>query len=203
VEEKVKEPVAEKVKEPKYKKVKSPRESASGDKGGVRIGIRAEASQLFILEQGSEVAISPGFNAGLIVNLPLSEALAIQPEVLYSMGVAQSKEVAGTYYKSTLNTVLAPVTLNINLGHGPTKFMINLGGYAQYLLSTKIEESIAGVKTSMNADLTGTDRFDYGATVGLGVKINSSFLIEARSFYGLKDNSGKVMFATFGIGYLF
>jgi len=39
--------------------------------------------------------------------------------------------------------------------------------------------------------------------VGSGAKFNRNFLIEARSFYSLKDNSSKAMLVTFGIGYLF
>ena len=180
------------IKEPKYTRIR-----------GVRFGIRVEASQFIPFETGADVALSPGFNAGLIVNIPLNEKFSIQPEVLYGMGIQQSNEIAGSFEKFTTGSILTPVTLNINLGKGSTKFMVNVGGYANYYLSSISEEIVSKVKTSLSYDLTGTDRFSYGAVLGLGVKLKKSILIEARSFYDLKNTTNKSMVATLGIGYLF
>jgi hypothetical protein len=91
---------------------------------------------------------------------------------------------------------------NFNLGNSPTKFMINLGGYAEYALSASSEISVGGVKTIPPVTL-GDDKFGYGAALGLGVKINGSFLIEARSFYDLKTSNNKSIVSTIGIGYMF
>ena len=180
------------IKEPKYKRIR-----------GVRFGVRVEASQFIPFETGADVAFSPGFNAGLIVNIPLNEKFSIQPEVLYAMGIQQSNEIAGSFEKFTTGSILTPVTLKINLGKGSTKFMVNVGGYANYYLSSISEETVLKGKTSTNYDLTGTDRFSYGAVLGLGVKLNKSILIEARSFYDLKNTTNKSIIATLGIGYLF
>jgi hypothetical protein len=201
---KTSEPKPEKVREPKPEKVRTPRESSGSYSGGVKFGIRAEASQVVTFEEGASLAFSPGVNAGLIVNIPFSEKVSIQPEVLFSMQTVKITDT-GTpdYLKVTGNSILAPVTLNLNLGHSSTKFMINLGGYAEYALSASSEQSIGGVKTSKTVDLSGTDKFSYGAVVGLGVKLNNSFLIEARSFYDLKESNNKTIVATLGIGYLF
>ena len=200
--EKVKEDNVEVVKEPKYKKIKTPR-GLNGSSTGVKFGIRAEASQFITFETGVDIAFSPGFNAGLIVNIPLNETFAIQPEILYAMGVQQSNEIAGSFEKFTTGSILTPVTLNINLGQGSTKFMVNVGGYTNYYLNSTSETTIAKVKTSMSNDLTGIDRFSYGTVLGLGMKLNKSILIEARSFYDLKNTNNKSMLATLGIGYLF
>lgn len=205
--ERVREPRPERVREPRTERVRTPREP-NGSSGGIRFGIRVEGTQVVTFEEGVSFAFSPGFNAGLMVNIPISEKLAVQPEVLYSMKTAKidgillggSKE---DYLKITGNSILAPVTLNINLGQSSTKFMINLGGYADYALSGSSEQSVGGVKTSKDADLTGTDRFNYGAVLGLGVKLNNSFLIEARTFYDLKTSNNKSFLSTFGIGYMF
>lgn len=196
-----------KTSEPKPEKVRAPRES-NGSSGGIRFGIRAEASQLVTFEEGVSLLFSPGFNAGLIVNIPISAKLAVQPEVLYSMQNAKIDGVLlgganGDYLKITSSSILTPVTLNINLGQNSTKFMINLGGYADYALSSESQESAGGVKTSISADLSKTDRFSYGIVAGLGVKLNNSILIEARSFYDLKTSNNKTIVATLGIGYLF
>jgi hypothetical protein len=193
-----------KTSEPTPEKVRIPRQPSGSYSGRVKFGIRVEASQVVTFEEGVSLAFSPGVNAGIIVNIPFSEKVSIQPEVLFSM---QSVKISDTgtpdYLKVTGNSILAPVTLNLNLGHGSTKFMGNLGGYAQYALSASTEQSIGGVKTSKTVDLSGTDKFNYGAVVGLGVKLNNSFLIEARSFYDLKESNNKTIVATVGIGYLF
>ncbi|MBC7408131.1 MAG: PorT family protein [Arcicella sp.] len=199
---KVKEDKVEVVKEPKYKKIKTPSD-VNGSSKRVKFGIRVEASQFISFETGEDVAFSPGLNAGLIINILLNETFAIQPEVLYAMGVQQSNEIAGSFEKLTTGSILTPITLDINLGKGSTKFMVKVGGYANYYLSSTYEEAVSTFKTSIAYDLTGTNRFSYGTVLGIGVKLNKSILIEARSFYDLKNTNNKSMVATLGIGYLF
>ena len=81
--------------------------------------------------------------------------------------------------------------------------MLNLGGYGNYGLnqSTKVISLGKTVKDA-SVDL-GNDRFDYGLGVGVGVKLNNKLMIEARSFYGMKDNINKNGFGTIGVGYFF
>ena len=205
--ERVREPRPVRVREPRPERVRTPREP-NGSSGGVKFGIRAEGSQFVTFEQGASFLFSPGINAGLIVNIPISEKLAVQPEVLYSMQTAKIDGILlgganGDFFKITNSSILTPLTLNINLGQSSTKFMINLGGYAEYALSSESQESVGGVKTSMSADLAGTDRFSYGTVFGLGVKLNGNFLIEARTFYDLKTSNNKSILSTIGIGYMF
>ena len=200
--DKVATPKPEKVREPRPEKVRSASASSSG---GVRFGIRAEATQLYTLRSGGSFDIAPGVNAGIIVNLPLSSAISIQPEVLYSITTLKQSIDANNYGTITRGSVLAPLMLNINLGQGSTKFMLNLGGYGNYLLNAS-EKAVVGGKTikDVTADLTNEDKFDYGTAIGIGVKINGKFMIEVRSFYSLKNNAdSKVGFGTIGIGYFF
>lgn len=200
--ERVREPRPERVREPRPEKV---RNVNSGDEGGVRFGIRAEATQIYTLQSGGNFDLSPGVNAGLIVNIPISPVVSIQPEVLYSMSVINFTQDASNYAKSNSGSILAPLMVNINLGQGSTKFMVNLGGYAGYLLNQNEKSVVLGTTVKDGTvDLMGEDRFDYGAAFGIGVKIKGNFIIEARSFYGLKDNSiSKAGFGTIGIGYFF
>ncbi len=205
--ERVREPRLERVREPRPERVRTPREP-NGSWGGVKFGIRAEASQFISFQQGAGLEFSPGFNAGLIVNIPISEKLAVQPEVLYSMTSVKSDYSAisgnsGDYVKYTGGSILTPIFLNINLGNGARKFMINLGGYAEYALSASSEESTSGIKTTVPGILTNGDRFFYGVAGGIGVKLNNKFSIETRSFYDLKNANSNSIFTTFGIGYLF
>ena len=200
--DKVATPKPERVREPRPEKVKS---ASNSSDGGVRFGIRAEATQLYTLQSLGSFDISPGINAGLIVNLPISSSISIQPEVLYSMTTGKLSIDANNYEKATSGNILVPLMFNINLGQGPTKFMLNLGGYGSYLLNQNYKLVAGGVtQQDGSLDLTNADKFDYGAAIGLGVKINGNFMIEARSFYGLKDNTNsKIGIGTIGIGYFF
>jgi hypothetical protein len=196
------EPKPDKVREPKPEKVRIPKVHAE-DEGGVKFGIRAEATQLYTLQSGGNYDLSPGINAGLIINLPISQVVSIQPEILYSMVTGRVTEDADNYAKSTGSSILVPLMFNFNFGNGSTKFMLNLGGYGNYALSQTSKVVVLG-KTIFDGSVDlGNDKFDYGAGLGLGVKLNNSLMIEARSFYSLKDNINKSGIGTIGIGYLF
>ena len=199
--ERVREPKPERVREPRPEKVRS---ASNSSDGGVKFGIRAEVTQAVTLESGGSYDISPGVNAGLIVNLPISPVVSIQPEVLYSMKVAKIAPDSKNSATISTGSILVPLMVNFNFGQGSTKFMLNLGGYGDYLLNAKVKVVQAGTTTQdASLDLTGQDKFDYGAAFGIGVKINGNLMIEARSFYGLKDNKSKDGFGTIGIGYFF
>lgn len=192
----------EKVREEKPEKVRIPKVGPDND-GRVRFGIRAEATQLYTLESGGNYDLSPGVNAGLIVNLPISNVVSIQPEILFAMTTGKVTEDADNYAKSTGSSILVPLMFNFNFGNGSTKFMLNLGGYGNYALSQTSKVVVLG-KTIFDGSVDlGNDKFDYGAGLGLGVKLNNNLMIEARSFYSLKDNINKSGIGTIGIGYLF
>lgn len=191
----------EEIKEPKQEKIKTPKIPIVGRE--IRFGIRAEITQSFTLENGGGIELSPGLNVGLIVNLPINEIVSIQPEVLYSLLSIKASTDDNNYVKSSISSVLVPLMFNFNFGKSATKFMLNLGGYGNYGISqsTKIISSGTTIKDS-SIDL-GNDRFDFGGGIGVGVKLNNKLMLEARSFYSLKDNINKNGFGMIGVGYFF
>jgi Outer membrane protein beta-barrel domain len=189
------------VKEPKQKRIKTPKIPIEGRE--IRFGVRAEVTQHYTLEVGSGIDLSPGINIGLLANLPISEQVSIQPEVLYSIINIQTSKDANNHVKSSIGNVLVPLMFNFNFGKNTTKFMLNLGGYANYGLSQSTKVIQAGTTIKDGSVDLGNDRFDYGLGVGVGVKLNNKLIIEARSFYGMKDNINKNGFGTIGVGYLF
>jgi hypothetical protein len=189
------------VKEPKPKKIKTPKIPIEGRE--IRFGVRAEITQHYTLEVGGGIDLSPGVNIGLLANLPISEQVSLQPEVLFSLINIQSSTDDNNYVKSSIGSVLVPLMFNFNFGKNATKFMINLGGYANYGLSQSTKVISLGKTIKDGSVDLGNDRFDYGLGVGVGVKLNSKLIIEARSFYGMKDNINKNGFGTIGVGYFF
>ena len=189
------------IKEPKPKKIKTPKIPIEGE--DIKFGVRAEITQHYTLDVGSGIDLSPAINIGVLANLPVSEQVSIQPEVLYSIISIQTSTDDKNYVKSSIGSVLVPLMFNFNFGKSTTKFMLNLGGYANYGLSqsTKVVQTGTTIKDG-SVDL-GNDRFDYGLGVGVGVKLNNKLMVEARSFYGMKDNINKYGFGTIGVGYFF
>jgi hypothetical protein len=191
----------EEVKEPKTKKIKTPKIPIEGRE--IKFGVRAEITQHYTLEVGGGIDLSPGVNIGLLANLPISEQVSLQPEVLFSLINIQSSTDDNNYVKSSTGSVLVPLMFNFNFGKNTTKFMLNLGGYANYGLSQSTKVISLGKTVKDGSVDLGNDRFDYGLGVGVGIKLNNNLMVEARSFYGMKDNINKNGFGTIGVGYFF
>ena len=182
----------------KVKKTKIPLEGRD-----IRFGVRAEITQHYTLEVGGGTDFSPGVNIGVLANLPIGKQISIQPEVLFSLINIKASTDEDNYVKSSMGSILVPLMFNFNFGKSTTKFMLNLGGYGIYGLSqnTKVISVGTTIKDSL-VDL-GNDRFDFGLGIGLGIKLNDKLMVEARSFYGMKDNINKNGFGTIGVGYFF
>ena len=189
------------VKEPKQKKLKTPKIPIEGR--DIKLGVRAEITQHYSLDVSGGIDLSPGINIGILANLPISEQVAIQPEVLYSIISVKTSTDNNNYVKSSIGSILVPLMFNFNFGNSDTKFMLNLGGYANYGLSQSQKIISAGTIIKDGSIDLGNDRFDYGLGVGVGVKLNNKLMIEARTFYGMKDNINKNGFGSVGVGYFF
>jgi hypothetical protein len=202
---------------------KAPSASSLADDVHARIGVKGGATNLFPTEKSLDyqVAISPSYEAGFVVNLPLGNVVSLQPEFLYTNvavkvnPIVSSKVVDDFYVQTSTNFVNVPLMINFNFG-GDTKFMLNLGGYGSYALSST-SKTVDNGKTVDDSkidykDSKFEDRTDYGAAVGVGVKFNQKFFVEARGYQSLKSekdpltgNSAmpKQVVATLSLGYFF
>ena len=151
-----------------------------GVKGGVNF------SNLYT-DNVDENNVLTGFNAGLFAKLPITESLAIQPELLYATKGAQLKYnnafVNGT---STfkLNYIEVPVLLVVNLTNN---FNIHAGPYFAYLVDGKATNDAQGTLFDVENNLKNEDynKFDTGLSVGLGFDKNQ-FGFGVRYNYGLQ-----------------
>ena len=111
-----------------------------------------------------------GFNVGLFAKLPITESLAIQPELLYTTKGSELKYnnsfVNGT---STfrLNYIELPVLLVINLTNN---FNLHAGPYVAYLVDGKAKNDAQGTLFDIENNLKNEDynKFDTGLSVGVG-----------------------------------
>jgi hypothetical protein len=150
-----------------------------GFKGGVNF------SNLYT-EDVDDNNVLTSFNAGIFVTMPITEFLAIQPEVLYSRKGAElvyDNAFATGTAKFKLNYIEVPVLLKINLTEN---FNVHAGPYFAYLIDADVTNESSSGNFDFEENLSNDDfnKFDYGLSAGLGFDFDS-FGIGARYNYGL------------------
>ncbi|HEY0274293.1 MAG TPA: porin family protein [Chitinophaga sp.] len=153
------------------------------------------------------------WHAGLIVDLPLSPILSLQPGVFYSSKGSKiergsSGSVTDPYYKFTTNPQYIEIPVNfvmkVPLGDDRNKFFAGIGPYAAFGVAgkNKWKSSLGSVSASGSSSIKWDDdsplntgdsnqgydkykRFDWGGNVMVGLEL-SNFLVSAE--YGLGFN---------------
>jgi hypothetical protein len=116
-----------------------------------------------------------GFNAGIFSKLPLSRAIAIQPELYYTTkgaGVTYDNLIARGTAQFSLNYLELPILLVIN----PLDiFNIHVGGYGSYLLNGVVTNNSdnTGFNFAENVNADDYNRFDAGLVFGLGIDLGA------------------------------
>ena len=170
---------------------------------GPKIGIKAglNLSQFYVDQPNAEdESMKLGLNFGVFGKIPISNFLAVQPEVLYSnvgskitYGGSDLENVLGIEpgeVRFNLNYVQVPVALAVNVG----PLNLHAGPYLSYLLSANVKDlKSSDLNTTDVVDLDTDDfnRLDYGLLFGVGFDVQG-VTIGARYNYGLREvgNSG-------------
>ena len=144
--------------------------SYSGIKGGLNLASLSA-------DGNSDKNLKMGFHAGVFTKIPLSESLAIQPELLYSgKGIKLNFDesmVADGEAKFNLHYIDLPVKLVFNLAED---FSFEVGPYVSYLMSANVDTD----GEVFGADFTSEDELDrdhfnsidYGFSAGLGFDLD-------------------------------
>jgi len=112
-----------------------------------------------------------GFNAGVYATLPISDMVAIQPEVLFTTKGAEleyNNAFAQGDAKFRLNYIEVPLLVRVNV---TKNFNIHAGGYASYLVSSKISGN-GDIDFDQDIDRDDLNKFDAGIAAGVGVDFN-------------------------------
>lgn len=161
-----------------------------GLKGGLNL------SQLYIDQPNAEDEnMKVGYHFGVFGKIPITNFVAIQPEVLYS-NVGSKITYGGSDLESllgiesgevrfNLNYVQVPIALGVNIG----PLNLHAGPYFSYLAS-------ANVKDLNTSDLSSTDileldtddfnRFDYGLVGGVAIDVQG-LTLGVRYNHGLRE----------------
>ncbi|KAF2081834.1 porin family protein [Flavobacterium sharifuzzamanii] len=124
-----------------------------------------------------------GFNAGVYATLPISDFVAIQPELLFTTKGSKleyNSAFASGDAKFRLNYIELPLLVRVNV---TKNFNIHAGGYASYLVSSKVSGN-GTVDFDQNIDTDDLNKFDAGLSAGVGVDFNP-ISIGLRYNYGL------------------
>lgn len=124
-----------------------------------------------------------GFNAGVYATLPISDFIAIQPELLFTTKGAEleySNAFASGNTKFKLNYIEVPLLVRVNV---TKNFNVHAGGYASYLVSSKVTGS-GTFDFEQEIDRDDLNKFDAGISAGVGLDF-SPFSVGVRYNYGL------------------
>lgn len=124
-----------------------------------------------------------GFNAGLYATLPISDFVAIQPELLFTTrGSELEYDNPGDNQKIKfkLNYIELPLLVRANI---TKNFNIHAGGYASYLVSSKVTGE-GPLEFENEFDTDDFNKFDAGLAAGIGVDFNP-LSVGLRYNYGL------------------
>lgn len=131
-----------------------------------------------------------GFYIGGLVELPISNMLSIQPELIFSrQGVdlrqgLKNLSIRIDTSEIRLDYLNIPVMAKVNLGP------IFLEGGVQFgflVNKPKVDSYIANVYLRNLLDKDSYNSFDFGVGAGLGVKLNQHFFVETRYTYSLTN----------------
>lgn len=155
---------------------------------GVKAGLNI-ANLTGDLEGTSSLA---SFNAGALVNIPVSSMFSVQPEVLYS---GEGAKVDGGKYQ--FNYINIPVLFQYN---NPTGFIAEVGPQIGLLTSAKAKAD-GGGSTDVKDYLKSTN---FSAVVGVGYKLAMGLGFNARYNIGLSnisdEDGGTIKTGTFAVG---
>ncbi|MFH6997154.1 porin family protein [Flavobacterium sp. FlaQc-57] len=124
-----------------------------------------------------------GFNAGVYATLPISDFIAIQPEILFTTKGAEldyNNAFATGNAKFRLNYIEVPLLVRVNI---TKNFNVHAGGYASYLVSSKVTGD-GDISFDQEINTDDLNKFDAGLSAGVGVDFNP-ISIGLRYNYGL------------------
>jgi hypothetical protein len=153
-------------------------ETEFGIKGGVNM------SNLYT-EDADDENVLFGFNAGVYATLPVSDFVAIQPELLFTTRGSEleyNNPLGGDNQinKFKLNYIELPLLVRVNV---TKNFNIHAGGYASYLVNSKVTGE-GPVDFENEFDTDDFNKFDAGLAAGVGLDFNP-ISVGVRYNYGL------------------
>ena len=132
-----------------------------------------------------------GFYIGGLVELPISNVLSIQPELIFSrQGVALRQELKGFGFNVSINNadirldyLNIPVMAKVNLG----PLFLQGGVQFGFLVGKPEVNRLTNTSLFPLLDKDSYNSFDFGVGAGLGFNLNRRLFVEARYTHSLTN----------------
>lgn len=152
---------------------------------GPRFGIKAGGNLSSFT--GSDSKSKIGYYAGAFVNIPISDAFSVQPEIVYSQQGAKAKDdyEMATYTIKNMQQTLSYINVPVMVQYNATpEFYLEAGPEFGLLVNAQAKGDINGSSyKASNKDTMKT--FNFGAGIGLGYRFTPNLGVNARYIAGL------------------
>lgn len=152
---------------------------------GPRFGIKAGGNLSSFT--GSDSKSKVGFYAGAIVNIPISDAFSVQPEVVYSQQGAKAKDdyEMATYTVKNMEQTLSYINVPVMLQYNVTpEFYLEAGPEFGLLVNAQAKGDINGSSYKTN-NKDSMKSFNFGAGIGLGYRFTENLGVSVRYIAGI------------------
>lgn len=152
---------------------------------GPRFGVKAGGNLSNFTGGDSKSKI--GFYAGAFVNIPISDAFGVQPEIVYSQQGAKAKYdyEMGTYAVKNMQQTLSYINVPVMLQYNATpEFYLEAGPEFGLLVNAQAKGDINDSTYKANNKDT-MKSFNFGAGIGLGYKFTPNLGVNARYIAGI------------------
>lgn len=164
-----------------------------GVKGGLNL---ANVSVTPTIPKGTTMSNLIGFHGGIILDVPLSEKISIQPNLLFSQKGIKSTSSNSTILldsKIALNYIEIPINV---MFHATDALSIGGGSYLGYVLSGVSTSTVtfSGKTETMTKDADfdrDLKRLDFGLNITAGYEVSNGLIINANYSLGLGNISAE------------
>jgi len=164
-----------------------------GIKGGFNIAEILTSTDQSVTVNGNPMAIRnfprTDFHAGVLVSIPLTKKLSLQPEATYSQQGATGNPSGGYLVSASekykFNYINVPVLLKYSLPYG---FFAETGPQVGYLVTANIVETIVGGTTTNTYHVKSQYKStDFGWALGVGYMSPINLGLDIRYNLGLNN----------------
>ncbi len=167
---------------------------ATAQEEAIRFGAKAGVNFASISgDETDDFKGKTGFHIGAVLEIPLSEKFAFQPELIYSTQGTKNDYSEEGYEFSTniestakLNYLNIPLMAKVYVTQG---FSIQAGPQIGFLLSAKEEAETTSQDITISAeqDLEDTNGIDLGVNFGLGYQLDMGLFFDGRYNIGTSN----------------